>query len=47
MRRLAIDLSAMANLIDGDVAGFVVDLIDHPKVALTDAVAILIARQLL
>jgi hypothetical protein len=44
---LAIHITAMSDLVDGNVTRVIVDLIDHPIVALTKAVPIVIARELL
>jgi len=40
---LAIDLSAMPDLVDRDFAGVVIDFIDHPIVPLPDAIPIIVA----
>src|SRR5690606_7639524 len=44
---LAIHLTAVSDLVDGDLTRVVVNFIDHPIVALTNAVPIVIARKLL
>jgi hypothetical protein len=43
----SVDLTAMTDLVDGDCARGVVDEIDGAIVALTDAIAVRIAREFL
>ncbi len=47
IRRLAIDLSPVPNLVDRDMAGIIINLIYHPIVPLPDAIPIIVTRQFL
>ena len=47
MRRLAIDFTPVPDLVDRDMTGVIVNLVDHPIAPLPDTVAVIVTGELL